>query len=74
MEPVEHGNDRLTQRRSAHNAVVDDNESIAVVVDYTVSHIVDMGGKIIAALSFGNESTQFYIFQRYFLDAQFLTA
>ncbi len=32
-----------------------------------------MGGKIIAALSFGNESTQFYIFQRYFLDAQFLT-
>ena len=69
MEAVEDADDALAQGRSAHDAVVDDDEVVHARLQAAVGHVIYVGGQVGAAVALGDEGAEFDV-----LDGHLLTA
>ena len=67
MQAVEDTDDALLQRSAPHDAIVNDNQIISVWNQASVSDVINMGGKVIPRISFGNEGAELDVLYRHFL-------
>ena len=62
MQTVKDADNALFERGAPHYAVVNDDEVIHVWLQTSICYVVNVGRQIIAAIAFGYEGAEFYVF------------
>ena len=72
MQPVENLEDTLTQRRTSHNTVVDDDEIVFIGCQTTIGDVIDMSCQIVTFGTLSDEGAELDILPHHFFYPHFV--